>query len=268
MGILHAFADHVSFILAILRIGLASLMLAYGVQKLRYPAAFSKNVMVLLPAGPLRRVVQSLIPPAELLLGGLFLLDIAPTFTAICIGALLLVFTAALTYGWVKHTVKDCGCSRKPLPVWVALVRNGALLGICALLSVRTDGFIFGFPLVLLEVVTGAIVVLIAAGMPRSTSPKQADAEFVQASSKPASGRRALLRGLLGVGVTVAISLVEPISTAFAFYCDCSCDVQYWYYWTDCVCGIKELYRVEETYCCKYGLHCDSWSQGVGFKEC
>ncbi|MEO9028929.1 MAG: MauE/DoxX family redox-associated membrane protein, partial [Ktedonobacteraceae bacterium] len=258
----------VSLIL-VLRLSLASLMLTYGIQKLRYPASFTKNVVALLPEGHIRNAVRFVIPRAELLLGGLLLLDVVPTFIAACISVLLFVFTGTLLYGQATHAISDCGCSRKPLPVWLAIVRNVLLLCVCGLLSIKNDGLLFTATLLSAEGLVGMATLLIAVGLPGCILPKRSKTvATLETPGAYSQHRRSFLRiSVLGTVALVA-SFLGPISSAFAYVCDCSCNVTGWYMWGPCVCGVKEYFFYEDTYCCKGGELCDEWSQGIEIAEC
>jgi uncharacterized membrane protein YphA (DoxX/SURF4 family) len=251
-----------AFLVLLARLGVAGLFLVSGIQKIVHPAAFATQVENLLPKGRLQRNLLFALPLVEVILASLFLLDIAPKLLAASLAVLLAIFTAALLYGWRARKISDCGCSRKPLPATLALLRNAVLLAACLWCLHSTDGLTGNALAMLLEAVAGGAVALFAL---RSARPKAAG----HPSAHPATRRRVLQKGL-GVGLAaLLVTVARPALTAFAFVCNCSCNRTVYSYWTDCVCGVTEMYQIEDTYCCQLLSElCDSWTLGVGFEEC
>jgi hypothetical protein len=143
------------------RVASAMTIAGAGVAKLRTQGRFLKIVSEyrILPER-MEPVVAALLPPVEILLGIVLLLDLGSPVPAILAAALLLIFAAAIAINLLRgRTTIDCGCSlaRGGQPIQPALiVRNLAIAA--ALLGAALAPFPQSMPIIAIAACAGAVL--------------------------------------------------------------------------------------------------------------
>jgi DoxX len=114
-----------------LRFAVAAVFISYGIGKLQNVKGFTVTLRRYKFLSPKAGVyLARVIPPVEILLGALLLLNIMPVTVAFVLVVLLLVFSGALVYSQLtsKAAAKDCGCGgTRPVSYKDALIRNSVL---------------------------------------------------------------------------------------------------------------------------------------------
>lgn len=240
-------------IVTTLRVLVAGLFLLYGLEKLLNPSLLRRGPFSHYLSGAAAAVASTVLSAGEVVVGVMFLFGLFRTLSGIVILALLLVFSAVLIKKWRAGSgASDCGCSKSPMPVRVAVLRN-ALLFIATLAVVILPVAQPSSALLLLEAWVGALIVggTLAAWRRAATPPVQEPGR----AQAVAPGRRLVVTrlaraGVLLLGLNAFIQAGAGQALAASPYivhppCNTLCGMSS--FWI-CVCGIKEWYAVFDMY--------------------
>jgi uncharacterized membrane protein YphA (DoxX/SURF4 family) len=226
-----------------LRFAVAAVFISYGIGKLQDVNGFTAALRRYKFISPKTSVyLARVIPPVEILLGALLLLNIMPVSVVFVLMALLVVFSGALVYSQLtsKALAKDCGCGgSRSVSYKNALIRNAVLS--FALLSI-IGGAAFaelGQSLLLTTLQTVSLLLIVARSFAiqsrkfqhllaiagGSHAAKQSAERANDERITSVSGRRAFLRvaGVTGLSVlSLAVFGRTPTALADAPYCACN----------------------------------------------
>lgn len=132
----------VGLLLLAARLGLGALFVVAGVLKLRDPSAFATDIANYQLFAGLAAPLAAILPWAEIVAGLVLLVHPAVGWrqaAALCIAAMMLVFTAAAGSAMARGLDVSCGCfgsDSSPLTAWT-IARDLVLLAGAVLLVVR-----------------------------------------------------------------------------------------------------------------------------------
>jgi uncharacterized membrane protein YphA (DoxX/SURF4 family) len=245
-----------------LRILVASVFVAYGLEKLLDPTIIRLTLSRYLP-GTVASIVAPALAVVEVIVGLSLLFGLATPISGIATIALLLAFTAVLIKGWVAGSGKsDCGCSKSPMPIRVAVVRNALLMIATTIIVILPTGRASPAPWPLEAGVAALIVggVLLLARKHTGQAQRVSATHQAEVSDTSRMSRRGAInwlvtRGGAVLGTGVLFQVLLNSGHAFASYIQCvHCNA---YLEFICNCGVTDVYSCHwyAAYNCTHGCY-------------
>jgi uncharacterized membrane protein YphA (DoxX/SURF4 family) len=121
-------------LLSVIQVVIGCIFIWAGGEKFRNPQAFADSISTfrLLPNVLINPLALGL-PPFEIVIGALLILNCWKRLTAFCALILMIIFIIALAQGLIRGLPLNCGCfgsagTSSAVKIWVALARDFLIL--------------------------------------------------------------------------------------------------------------------------------------------